>query len=226
MTLPVCFEENHIVLYRKDGMTRAVSKSALLRKERLAARDQLDPISRCEMSWRIHRLLLDCPAAAAAEHFFLYVHFRSEVETLSLLTKLLAAGRTVSVPLTLRREGRLLAVRITDPASQLRPGCFGILEPSQQQTAQAMINPGEIDIALVPGSVFDRRGGRLGYGGGFYDRFLSQDAPQALRVGLAFAMQLTDRVPLKPHDQLMDMLVTEEQLYECRRNRHAQDSHL
>jgi 5-formyltetrahydrofolate cyclo-ligase len=225
-TLPVCCEGDRIVLHTKGGRTRAVSTSALLRKERLAARDRLDPVSRCEKSWRIHRLLLACPAAAAAEHFFLYVHFRSEVETMTLLTKLLEDGKTVSVPLTLRREGRLLAVRITDPASQLRPGCFGILEPSRQQTAQAMINPARIDIALVPGSVFDRRGGRLGYGGGFYDRFLSQDAPQALRVGLAFAIQLADRVPLEPHDQLMDMLVTEEQLYECRRNCHAQDSHL
>lgn len=200
--------------------------SMVLRQKHLAARDQLDPVSRCEKSCRIHRLLLAHPAAVTAEHFFLYVHFRSEVETLTLLTKLLAAGKTVSVPLTLRRDGRLLAVRITDPASQLRPGCFGILEPNAKQAAQEPVRPTDIDIALVPGSVFDRRGGRLGYGGGFYDRFLSQDAPQTLRIGLAFAMQLADRVPLEPHDQLMDLLITEEQLYECRRNRHAQDSHL
>jgi 5-formyltetrahydrofolate cyclo-ligase len=203
-----------------------MTDSKNLRRAFLAARNQLDPLCRCEKSWRIHRLLLACPAAAAAEHFFLYVNFRSEVETLTLLTKLLAAGKTVSVPLTLRRDGRLLAVRITDPASQLKPGCFGILEPNAKQAAQTLVSPTDIDIALVPGSVFDRRGGRLGYGGGFYDRFLSQDAPQTLRIGLAFAMQLADRVPLEPHDQLMDLLITEEQLYECRRNRHAQDSHL
>lgn len=202
------------------------SDSRVLRHERLAARDQLNPISRCEKSCRIHRRLLASQSAEASEHFFLYIHFRSEVETLPLLNRLLDAGKTVSVPLTLRREGRLAAVRVTDPVRQLRPGCFGILEPAAKQVAQAAVSPATIDIAVVPGSVFDCRGGRLGYGGGFYDRFLSRDAPQALRVGLAFAMQLADQVPLEPHDQLMDMLVTEEQLYECRRNRHAPDSHL
>ncbi len=198
----------------------------LLRQERLAARDRLDSRSRNEKSSAIHRLLLAQPVVQAATHCFLYVHFRSEVETLPLLTTLLAAGKTVSVPLTLQKEKRLLAVQITEPTSQLKPGCFGILEPDKEHVAQATINPATIELALVPGSVFDCQGGRLGYGGGFYDRFLSQDAPQAVRIGLAFALQLTDQVPLEPHDQLMDILVTEEQCYTCQRSRHAQDRNL
>lgn len=189
----------------------------------LAARDRLDPARRVEDSRRIAALLTEHPVVLAAAHVFVYVHFRSEVETLPLIEHFLAAGKTVSVPLTLRKEGRLLAVRITDPASQLRPGCFGILEPDKEQLA---VNPAEIDLALIPGSVFDRCGGRLGYGGGFYDRFLSQDAPQALRAALAYAMQLVEQVPLEAHDQLMDILVTEEQFYDCRRNRDAQDSNI
>lgn len=194
-----------------------------LRADMLAARDRLTSARRAEKSRRIAALLTEHPAVLAAAHVFVYVHFRSEVETLPLLEHFLAAGKTVSVPLTLRKEGRLLAVRITDPASQLRPGCFGILEPVN---AQAAADPAAIDLALIPGSVFDRRGGRLGYGGGFYDRFLSQDAPQALRAALAYAMQLVEQVPLEAHDQLMDILVTEEQLYDCRRNRDAQDSNI
>ncbi len=196
------------------------TSSCLLRRAMLSARDQLDPASRAEKSRRIAALLTGHPAVCAARHFFVYVHFRSEVETLPLIEHFLAAGKTVSVPLTLRKEGRLLAVRITDPASQLRPGCFGILEPDKEQA----VRPAEIDLALIPGSVFDQLGGRLGYGGGFYDRFLSQDAPQALRVALAYAMQLVEQAPLEAHDQLMDMLVTEEQLYDCRRIRDAQNS--
>ena len=200
--------------------------TSALRKERLAARDQLDSAIRHEKSRAIHRLLLDHPAIQAAEHFFLYIHFRSEVETVPLLQQLLALGKRVAVPLTLQKERKLLAVQITDLTSQLEPGCFGILEPTQQQIVQATINPAVIDIALVPGSVFDRQGGRLGYGGGFYDRFLSQDAPQALRIGLAFSLQLTTRLSLEPHDQRMDLLVTEEQCYTCQRSRDAQDSSL
>lgn len=200
--------------------------SCVLRRAVLAARDQLDPASRAEKSCRIRSLLLAYPACSAAEHIFLYIHFRSEVETMPLLEHFLAVGKTVSVPLTLRKEGRLLAVRITDPASQLAPGCFGILEPTKEQAKLATVNPAAIDLAVLPGSVFDRLGGRLGYGGGFYDRFLSQNAPQAVRLALAYEMQLADQLPLEAHDQLMDMLVTEEQIYDCRRNRDAQNSNI
>jgi 5-formyltetrahydrofolate cyclo-ligase len=83
------------------------------------------------------------------------------------------------------------------------------------------VDPASIDTVLIPGSVFDVTGGRLGYGGGFYDRFLSNSAPQATRIGLAFSRQLVDRVPMEPHDQYMDFLVTEEQIFDCKRFDHA-----
>ena len=204
----------------QENMNETI-KSCILRRAMLAARDQLDPASRYEKSKHIHRLVLEHPSVLAAEHLFIYVHVRSEVETLPLIEHLLALGKRVSVPLTLPKEGRLLAVEITQPRTELAPGCFGILEPINKQAA---VKPSTIDIAIVPGSVFDLLGARLGYGGGFYDRFLSHDAPQALRMSLAYAMQLAEQVPLEAHDQLMDIIVTEEQLYDCRRIRNAQDS--
>lgn len=79
------------------------------------------------------------------------------------------------------------------------------------------LEPASIDVVIIPGSVFDRQGGRLGYGGGYYDRFLAQAAPQALRVALAYELQLVDAIKLQPHDQLMDWLVTEKTSYHCRR---------
>ncbi|MCW5213519.1 hypothetical protein VU04_11495, partial [Desulfobulbus sp. TB] len=66
---------------------------------------------------------------------------------------------------------------------------------------------------------FDPLGGRLGYGGGYYDRFLTQDAPQAQRIGLAYTQQMVEQVPMEPHDQYMDMIITEEQVYQCRKLR-------
>ncbi|CAK8715289.1 MAG: 5-formyltetrahydrofolate cyclo-ligase [Candidatus Electronema aureum] len=197
------------------------SARTVLRQAKLAARDQLDPASRCEKSRRILVQLTEHRLLTAAQHLFMYVHFRSEVETLPLIEHFLAVGKTISVPLTLRKESRLLAVGITDPVSQLKPGCFGILEPTQEQKTQAVLDPATIDIALVPGSVFDRYGGRLGYGGGFYDRFLAQNAPQAYKIGLAYELQLVEEVPTEAHDQRMDMIITEEQLYDCRRIRNA-----
>ena len=72
-------------------------------------------------------------------------------------------------------------------------------------------------MVVVPGSVFDRRCGRYGYGGGYFDRFLSIEAPQALRIGLAFSLQVLPEIPLKTHDQRMDIIVTENEILRCNR---------
>ncbi len=166
-------------------------------------------------------ILTSLPAVNDAAHLFTYVHFRSEVQTMELIRQLIAVGKTVSVPVTLAAESRIIAVRITDPDNQLTAGYYGIPEPTPARLATATIDPATLDTVLVPGSVFDPLGGRLGYGGGFYDRFLSNNAPQAIRIGLAFARQMVDRVPMEPHDQYMDIVVTEKQLYNCRRNHNA-----
>ncbi|MGB5685180.1 MAG: 5-formyltetrahydrofolate cyclo-ligase [Candidatus Electrothrix sp.] len=187
-----------------------------LRKERLAERDRLDAAQRRSKSEQIQALLLEQSIFVHAKHLFLYVHFRSEVETVTLIEHCLARGKKVSVPVTLRKESRLLSVQITDPAMQLKPGCFGILEPTEKQIARATVDSAEIDAVLVPGSVFDPLGGRLGYGGGYYDRFLTQDAPQARRIGLAYALQMVNQVPMEDHDQYMDIIITEQQVYTCR----------
>lgn len=195
-----------------------------LRKQRLMARDQLEPSVRREKSRRICQLLTGHPLINSAGHLFIYVHFRSEVETAELIRHLIAAGKTISVPVTRLDESRLLAVQVKDIDRQLVKGCYGILEPGPELIARATVSPETIDAALIPGSVFDLNGGRLGYGGGYYDRFLSRDAAGASRIGLAFETQLVERVPMQPHDQYMDELVTEKQIYDCRRIRNAQDS--
>lgn len=186
-----------------------------LRKERLAERNLLNAEQRRSRSEEIQARLLEQPMIRDAGHLFIYVHFRSEVQTLALIEQCLAQGKTVSVPVTLPDESRLLAVQITDPAKQLEPGCFGIPEPTAERISRASIDPAEIDVVLVPGSVFDPKGGRLGYGGGYYDRFLTRDAPQARRVGLAYALQMLAQVPMQAHDQYMDMIMTEREIYQC-----------
>jgi len=195
-----------------------------LRKSRLAARDQMEPTLRNEKSKRICTLLTGHPVVTDADHLFVYVDFRSEVETMDMIRQLIAAGKTISVPVTLLEQSRLQAIRLTNPDTQLIPGCYGIPEPTQNQIAVATVDPATIDTVLIPGSVFDTGGGRLGYGGGYYDRFLTESAPRAVRVGVAFELQLVEQVPMEPHDQYMDVLVTEQKIYDCGRNRHAQDS--
>ena len=92
----------------------------------------------------------------------------------------------------------------------MEPGRFGIREPKPQVgTPQAIA---DIDAILVPAVAFDRRGYRVGYGGGYYDRFLPELRGRAVRVGLAFACQLVDSVPAGAHDVPVDFIVTETEI--------------
>ena len=179
---------------------------ATLRTNILVARNSLVPEERQGKSRAITERLLALPEFAAARNVFAYVSFRSEVETLDLIAHCLQHGVTVSVPLTLPGEHRLRPYAITDMSQDLAPGYCSIPEPLH---TLPLVDPASIEVVVVPGSVFDARGGRLGYGGGYYDRFLQAAAPQALRIGLAFDLQVVAAVPLESHDQQLDYLITE-----------------
>jgi 5-formyltetrahydrofolate cyclo-ligase len=187
-----------------------------LRAQTLAARDGLSAAERQQKSRAITERILALPEFNAARSVFAYVSFRSEAETLDLIAHCLKKGVTVSVPLTLVQEHRLLPYAITDPAQDLVPGYYSIPEPLQ---TLPLVDPGTIEVVVMPGSVFDARGGRLGYGGGFYDRFLQGAAPQALRIGLAFDLQVVAAVPLESHDQPLDYLITETRTIHLERKR-------
>ena len=180
-----------------------------LRQKILRRRDGLPAEQRNALSTRITELLLDIDKLSRATSFFIYVSFRSEVETLPLINYLLEQEKTVTVPWTDCKAKKLLAVRITDPKRDLAPGYCNIPEPTPPLREQEQFDPSLLDVIIAPGSVFDRRGGRMGYGGGYYDRFLAQDAPQAKRIALAYDLQMVERLTLHPHDQFMDMIVTQ-----------------
>ena len=182
-----------------------------LRKDILKARNAMPAQERAEKSRRICKTIFDLDEVKNSSSIFLYVNFRSEVETMPLLQALLDAGKTVSVPITLVDDHRLDAIRITDPASQLEPGYCDIPEPAARILESNLVQPENLDVILLPGSVFDERCGRFGYGGGFYDRFVSK-VPQAKRIGVAFELQIVDKAPLQDHDELLDLVVTEERV--------------
>jgi len=141
---------------------------------------------------------------------FTYVSFRSEVPTHLLLAQCLARGKTIVVPRTRPKERELELFTITEPEKDLSPGYCNIPEPDPHKSVPA--NEGTIDVVLLPGSVFDEQGGRLGYGGGYYDRFLARETVQAIRIGLAYELQVVRELPLLPHDQLVHILVTEQRI--------------
>ena len=182
-----------------------------LRKEILASRDAMPAVDRHRFSAIIAEAFVNLPQVMAARRIFLYCGFRSEVETHLLLHRCLQAGKEVSVPLTVPEQNRLVPVAITDPAFELEPGYLGIPEPRPAVAQQGRLEPASIEIAVLPGSVFDRAGNRLGYGAGFYDRFLAQEAPRTIRIGLGFSLQLVERLPALAHDIPLDLLITEQE---------------
>jgi 5-formyltetrahydrofolate cyclo-ligase len=190
----------------------------LLRRQCLAARALLSPTERAALSRQIVDSVMRLPVFQEKNSVFIYCSYQSEVETWDLIRRCLAARKTVCVPLTQPAQSRMSAVVITNPALDLIPGYKGIPEPDLA-TPLRFLPPSKIEAAVIPGAVFDRAGNRLGYGGGYYDRFLSGAAAQALRIGLAFSRQVADHLPALPHDVPMDVLVTEQEVFSWPRAR-------
>lgn len=143
-----------------------------------------------------------------------YVHQEGEVETQPYFQRLWGSGKRLAVPYC--TEGELGLFLLADH-DELAPGVKGILEPppERRSVTARRIGPESLDLILAPGVAFDRRGGRIGQGGGYYDRLLARLAPETPVVALAFECQLFDQVPVLPQDVRVHKVATEAAVYDC-----------
>jgi len=180
-----------------------------LRKRVTTARKALTDSYRALASSKMLDALFALPAYQSAQTVFLYASMPEEVQLYGLMKQALADGKTVCLPL-ITGKGTMEAVWLSSLAD-LVTGKYGILTvaPSKRRIIPAE----KIDFVLVPGAAFDRKGGRLGLGAGFYDRFLTEKAPQGYRCALAFSCQLVERVPMEPHDVAVQYIVTENEAF-------------
>ncbi len=141
-----------------------------------------------------------------------YVHVRSEVRTREFLEQAMTGGKRVLVPWC---QGDELELFHLEDLAELGPGVFGLLEPRLELRGRPgkRRDIGEVDVAMVPGVAFDRQGGRLGHGKGYYDRLLARARPDVLLVGVCFESQLVPEVPMGPHDIRMHRVITEVGIY-------------
>lgn len=181
-----------------------------VRRLALARRARIDPAEREARARRLIERLLGIPEIRDAERVLAFVSVRSEVPTAGLLEAVLASGAALLLPFV-ADDGALQAAAV-ESLAELQPGYRGIPEPR----TRFAVNPADASVIVVPGVAFDERGGRLGYGGGFYDSFLS-GSPQVPRIGICFEDQLVPEIPLEPHDQRVDALVTEDRVIRCPR---------
>lgn len=187
-------------------MNSESSAKEALRRVALARRRSLSPEQAAAWSREIHRRIWSLKVYRNAKTVHTYVALPGEVETRPLIRSALRTGKRILVPRVAATQLEHVEIVGLD---DLRPGTMGIPEPGPDR--KPVSNLGMIDLVVVPGLIFDRQGRRLGFGKGFYDRFLSQlDVPT---VGLAFEEQLSDVVPAGPDDRRVDLVVTEEAVY-------------
>jgi len=153
--------------------------------------------------------LLSLEKVKSAGTILLYASFGSEINTWGIAEKLLSDGKTVAFPLC-GKEGRMTFHTVTS-LSQLSPGSYGIPEPDSSIPQPDITND---TICIVPGLAFTGDGGRLGYGGGFYDRFLAAH-PEVFTIAPAYEAMITDSLPMLEHDLKINMIVTEERTVLC-----------
>lgn len=193
-----------------DNPREQFQTKADVRRTLAEARSRLTAGERQERSARIVDLCRGIPGFAAAEVVCSYVDFREEVETTGFIAALLREGRRVAVPVQLRGTAQPLLFAEIRAISEMVRNNFGILQPPRETARFLPI--AALSLFLVPGLAFDPAGRRLGYGLGCYDRAFADAAPGALKVGLAFELQILERVPADPHDVLMDFVVTEDRV--------------
>lgn len=184
-----------------------------LRKKVQELRDALPLEKREELSARIAENLWSIPEFAAAKTVLFFISFRSEVNTLPMIERALAEGKRVCVPCTNMDDKSMTASQLHDISEDLQLGNYDILEPRPE--CLNPVPPEEIDVVLMPGVAFDLTGGRLGYGGGYYDRFLEKCSPRCLLVAVAFELQIVEHVPCADHDRHIHKIVTEERVIDC-----------
>ncbi|BBL58080.1 5-formyltetrahydrofolate cyclo-ligase [Methylomonas koyamae] len=169
------------------------------------------------VSAEICRRVLEQSWYQAARTVMWYLHCRSEVRTLATVIAELAGGKRIVVPYcTVDAEGqKQLGLWHLQAIDELQPGMWNILEPPRQRWLDPAKQVGaeELDVVIVPGVAFDRQGGRLGNGAGYYDRLLQKVRPDAVLAAVCYEAQLLPHVAMERHDIYMDRVITERAIY-------------
>ena len=190
-------------------MTSTLDKKSL-RASSLAIRATIDPAIAAAFAARLARLGPELAAGHGARSVSVFWSIRDELPTHPLCAALHAAGHVVGLPVT-GRMGQPLTFRRWTPDTAMVPGKMDIPEPPAG--AEAVVP----DLLFVPLAAFDRRGHRIGYGAGFYDRTLAalRAEKEIAAIGLAYAAQEVLFVPAADHDEPLDMVVTEKDVIVC-----------
>ncbi|WP_448583389.1 5-formyltetrahydrofolate cyclo-ligase [Thermocrinis sp.] len=181
------------VLSKKElrNIVRSIRRSLSAEHHQALSKEILENIKTSGILDNANLILAFCP-------------FDGEPDISPIFNEIIKAGKGLVLPKVLGDSMKLCRVRSTEGLS---PGSFCILEPAECEE----IDPAEVELALVPGVAFDRRGCRLGMGKGYYDRILGK--VRGLKVGVAFSFQVLEEIPCDHWDQRVDAILTEEGIF-------------
>lgn len=179
---------------KKDIRKIIKERRSLLTKEK---KENLDKL--------IFKKVVNSKEYKEAEFIFIFVSYDSEIDTHKIIKQAIVDGKKLCVPKVISLEEGMIVVQIKS-FEDLEAGAYGILEPKDNTLK---IDESLIDVSYLPGLAFDRKGGRIGYGGGFYDRFLRKTRKNSKKIALGYSFQILEEVPMSSDDEFIDGIITD-----------------
>ena len=175
-----------------------------LRKIMKEKRKALSKKNKQELDLVIFNKVIESKYYKKATNIFIFVSQEDEVDTINIINHALKHNKIICVPKVISKLQGMEVLQIKS-LEELEPGKFGIFEPKLGNT---IISAETIELVLLPGLAFDKEGGRLGYGGGFYDRYLMKLNKDTPKIGLGYDFQIVDKVIMEKYDNYIDGIIT------------------
>ena len=166
---------------------------------------EIAPEVRIEKSKKACQNFIGTELYDSASVIMVFLSLPHEVDTTPIILDAWQKGKTIAVPKVSWQQRHMIPIELKSLEAGLTIGTYGIRNPS----TGVPVPLDDIDIVIAPGLGFDKDGGRIGRGGGYYDRFFTTKNLRAMKVGLAFSEQVVNEVPMMEHDQKLEMLVTD-----------------
>jgi 5-formyltetrahydrofolate cyclo-ligase len=173
-------------------------------------RGQIDLKHKKNMDSSIFQKIISSDIYKISRNIFIYVSFGMETDTHDIIEYSLKQGKSIYVPKVISRKEGMIALKISN-LFDLKPNKIGILEPKLSMQSLSFL---DIDLSIIPGVAFDIKGNRIGYGGGFYDRFLEKSFQEENVIAIAYDFQIFPIIPSEPYDIKIHRIYTEQSIYE------------
>ena len=176
----------------------------VLRNKILEIRDSLNNNEKELIDNKIFNELINTDLYKRSINIFIYISFSNEINTRSIIEKAFKDKKNVFIPKVYKDDKLMKAIKLNS-IDELKKNSMGILEPIDDSN---YIEKENIDLIVVPGVVFDKECNRIGYGGGYYDRYLKDIKSKKNKIALAYDLHIVDKIESEVHDIKVDYIIT------------------